>query len=116
LEDFRKSPKSKNLQKHIQILVVNSKQKIEIGKRIKQKKGKKLTWPQPIEPAQHAAQVRIPIRYRLTGGTHGGEDRRLQPPIKRSSSLSSSPPSTAPGFVPPPSEAYKILCAATEEP
>jgi hypothetical protein len=39
LEDFRKNPKSKNLQKHIQILVVNSKQKTEEKeKELKQEK------------------------------------------------------------------------------
>jgi hypothetical protein len=73
LEDFRKSPKSKNLQKHIQILVrefKTAKQKAEKRKKKRKARQKKerrsLPGPQPIDrpsvhpnrsPAKHTVLV-----------------------------------------------------------
>jgi hypothetical protein len=92
----------------------NRKQKLEKNQNIK--KG---------EEAYLAEAYRAGPAYGPVKDTDSVSADRRDPPRGRpssstsyqpSSSLSSSPPLTAPGFVPPPSEVYKILYAAIEEP
>jgi hypothetical protein len=60
----------------------NRKQKLEKNQNRK-KKGEEAYLAEAYRAGPAYGPVKIPIRYRLTGGTHREEDRHLQPPISQ---------------------------------
>jgi hypothetical protein len=118
LEDFRKNPKSKNLEKHIQILVrefKTAKQKTEKRKERQDRKKREEVYMDRSPLARPIVQPNrglawIPFWYSTDKRDPPGGIHRL-PPFGGSSSLSSAGESPTPRSAPPPLTPYKTMTA-----